>query len=377
MKRFSTFIIIIALITTISCFRTSAESGPSVSAPSALLMEQSTGKVLFEKNADEKRAPASVTKIMTLLLIMEALEEGVIAWDTPISVSSAAAGMGGSQVYLKEGETMTVEEMIKCIAVVSANDCCVAMAEHLSGSVASFIEEMNIRAKELGMENTRFNSCTGLDTEEHYTTARDIALMSRELMQHEQIQNYTTIWMDSVRNGSFSLSNTNKLVRYYEGATGLKTGYTSSAGYCLSATATRDGLSLIAVVLGAESSSNRFDDAKALLNHGFSKYSLYCEQPQLPGPVNVVKGTEKTVAPIPSEAPLFLIPKGSEKDITYRIDLPETVHAPVDPKQRLGRIDYLLNGEIIGSIDLLAEKEVPFIGFWQLFFQLIQYFFAV
>lgn len=365
------------LLTTICCFTAGAETGPEVSVPSALLMDQATGTVLFEKNADEQRAPASVTKIMTLLLIMEAIESGKLNWETSVSVSAEAAGMGGSQVYLKEGETMTVDEMVKCIAVVSANDCCVAMAEAIAGSNTAFIEMMNSRAAELGMTNTHFNSCTGLDTEDHYTTARDIALMSRELMTHEEIQKYTTIWMDSVREGAFSLSNTNKLVRYYEGATGLKTGFTSTAGYCLSATATRDSLSLIAVVLGGETSDKRFEDAKALLNYGFSQYGIYQEVPAVPAPVTVIKGLEDSVQPVLTEKPAFLVPKGAEKEIAYTINLPESVMAPVEPGQRLGTIDYTLNGETIGSIDLIAEKEVPKVTFQHLFFHLIQYFFVV
>lgn len=377
MKRFSTFIIIAALLTTICCFPAAAETGPEVSAPSALLMDQATGTVLFEKNADEQRAPASVTKVMTLLLIMEALESGRLTWDTPVSVSAEAAGMGGSQVYLKEGETMTVDEMVKCIAVVSANDCCVAMAETIAGSTASFIEQMNARAAELGMTNTHFNSCTGLDTENHYTTARDIAMMSRELMKHSDIQKYTTIWMDSVRDGAFTLSNTNKLVRYYEGATGLKTGFTSTAGYCLSATATRDSLSLIAVVLGGETSDKRFEDAKTLLNYGFSQYAVYQEAPALPTPVNVIKGMEDSVQPVLAESPAFLVPKGAEKTITYTVTLPESVLAPVEPGQKLGTVDYTLDGKMIGSINLIAEKEVQKVTFGHLFFHLIQYFFVV
>jgi D-alanyl-D-alanine carboxypeptidase (penicillin-binding protein 5/6) len=314
---------------------------------------------------------------MTMLLIMEALDTGKLTLDTPIPVSAEAAGMGGSQVYLKEGETMTVEEMLKCIAVVSANDCCVAMAEAIAGSNAAFIEQMNIKAAELGMTNTHFNSCTGLDTEDHYTTARDIATMSRALMQHSEIQNYTTIWMDSVRNGAFSLSNTNKLVRYYNGATGLKTGFTATAGYCLSATATRDSLSLIAVVLGGETSDKRFEDAKALLNYGFTQYGIYTEPPAQPAPVTVIKGMEDCITPVPAESPAFLVPKGAEKNVTYTVTLPDTVMAPVEAGQKLGTVDYTLDGAVIGSVNLIAEKEVPRVTFSHLFFHLIQYFFVV
>lgn len=377
MKRFFTFFLTSLLITTICCVPAFATDAPDVSCPSAILMDQATGTILFEKNADEKRAPASVTKVMTLLLIMEAIDSGKLQWDTPISVSPEAAGMGGSQVYLKEGETMTVDEMVKCISIVSANDCCVAMAEAISGSSSSFIKKMNQRAIELGMKNTHFNSCTGLDTEEHYTTARDIALMSRELMKHKEIQNYTTIWMDTVRNGAFTLSNTNKLIRFYDGATGLKTGFTADAGYCLSATATRESLSLIAVVLGGETSDKRFADAKALLNFGFTQYAIYQEKPQEIQPVSVLKGMEDAIRPILANDPAFLVPKGKEKEITYTIDLPENVLAPVIKGQKLGTITYTREGKTIGSVPLLAEKEIPRVTFGHLFFHLIEYFFIV
>ncbi len=270
MRKLSTLIIVTLLVTTIFCFPTAADAAPEVSVPSAILVDQATGTVLFEKNADEQRAPASVTKVMTLLLIMEALQSGKLSMTDSIPVSANAAGMGGSQVYLKEGETMTVDEMLKCIAVVSANDCCVAMAEAISGSVESFIETMNQRAAELGMANTHFNSCTGLDTDNHYTCARDIAVMSRELMKHPEIQNYTTIWMDSVRDGAFSLSNTNKLVRFYNGTTGLKTGFTDEAGYCLAASAQKDGVELIAITMNSPEPNDRWTNSIALFDAGFS-----------------------------------------------------------------------------------------------------------
>lgn len=375
MKYISTFIIIALLMTTICCFPASA--APEVEVPCALLMDQATGTVLFEKNADEKRAPASVTKVMTMLLIMEALDQGRLRFEDPIAVSANAAGMGGSQVYLKEGETMTAQEMLKCIAVVSANDCCVAMAEHLNGSVEDFIAAMNEKAKALGMTNTHFNSCTGLDTEDHYTTARDIALMSRELMQHEEIKKYTTIWMDTVRDGAFTLSNTNRLVRYYEGATGLKTGFTNTAGYCLSATAERDGMALCAVVLGGETSDQRFENAKALLNYGFSQYSIYKEPLPAPAAVKVIKGLEDSVIPVPAKAPAFLIPKGKEATIDYKVNLQNSVAAPIDKGQRLGTVTYTLGEQTLGTIDLIAEKAIGKVTFSHLFFHIIQYFFVV
>ena len=377
MKRLISFLLIVPLIATICCVHTSAEGAPDVSCPSAILMDQTTGTILFEKNADEKRAPASVTKVMTLLLIMEAVESGKLEWGSPIAVSPEAAGMGGSQVYLKEGETMTTDEMVKCIAVVSANDCCVAMAEAISGSVSSFIEKMNQRAKELGMNNTHFNSCTGLDTEDHYTTAHDIAIMSRELMKHEKIKDYSTIWMDTVRDGAFTLSNTNKLVRFYDGATGLKTGFTDDAGYCLSATATRESLSLIAVVLGGETSDKRFADAKSLLNFGFTQFTIYQQAPDSIQPVKVIKGIEDYIQPKLAEQPAFLVQKGTEKSIKYTVDLSESVSAPVDAGQKIGSITYTCDDKIIGNINLIAEKEVPRVTFGHLFFHIIEYFFTV
>ncbi len=371
------FICVVLVLTQLFGIVSVADAAPDISVPSALLMDQTTGTVLFEQNADEKRAPASVTKVMTMLLIMEALDAGKIMLTDSVTVSAEAAGMGGSQVYLKEGETMTVDEMLKCIAVVSANDCCVAMAEMISGSLSSFIEKMNSRAAELGMTNTHFNSCTGLDTADHYTTARDIAIMSRELMTHSMITDYTTIWMDTVRSGAFSLSNTNKLIRFYDGATGLKTGFTSDAGYCLSATATRDSLSLIAVVMGGETSDQRFESAKALLNFGFSQYSLFCQDLPIPAPVTVIKGIEVYSQPILPAPPSFLIPKGSDSQVSYTVELPDSVFAPVEKNQKLGTVTYTLNGEILGTYDLFAEKEIPRITFSHLIKELIQYFFIV
>lgn len=376
-KKIISIILVFSLIFGAWSFQTFADASPQITVPAAILMDQATGTVLFESNADEQRAPASVTKVMTLLLIMEAIEAKQLDWSTPIAVSPEAAGMGGSQVYLKEGETMTAEEMVKCIAVVSANDCCVAMAEAICGSTASFIEKMNDRAKELGMKNTHFNSCTGLDTEDHFTTARDIAIMSRELMKHEQIKQYSTIWMDTVRNGAFTLSNTNKLIRFYDGATGLKTGFTDDAGYCLSATATRESLSLIAVVMGGKTSDQRFNDAKALLNFGFTQYETYRQSPTALEPVKVLKGMENSVQPVLGKTPAFLVPKGSSERITYTVTLPESVAAPVDKNQKLGTIEYTLDGKNIGSIHLLAEKEIPKATFGHLFLHLIQYFFEV
>lgn len=276
MKRFVCFFLLFAVLL---CPAASAEplrdGDIGISAPSAILMEKYTGEVLYEKNAHERIFPASVTKVMTMLLIVEDIESGKLKLDDTVTASARAASFGGSCVYLEEGEQMSVDDMLKCIAVVSANDCAVAMAEHISGTEQLFVERMNKRAEELGLEDTHFTSCTGLfDDGEHYTSAYDVAVMSRELIGHELIKNYTTIWMDSIRGGKFELSNTNKLVYWYQGCTGLKTGYTSTAMYCLSATAERDGVEYIAVVMHGDSIESRNNDAKALLNYGFASFTL-------------------------------------------------------------------------------------------------------
>ena len=276
-----------------------ADSGLSLSCTSCLLMEKETGTILLEDNAHEKLEPASVTKIMTLLLVMEAVDSGRLSLDEPVTVSAYAAGMGGSQVYLEEGEQMPVSEMIKCVTVVSGNDCAVALAEHVAGSEGAFVSQMNQRARELGMADTTFLNCTGLPAQGHVTSAHDIALMSRELiLNHPKIRDYTTIWMDSIRGGEFGLTNTNRLVRFYQGTTGLKTGYTSSAQYCISATAERDGMELIAVIMKSPSVNQRFDDAKTLLDYGFANYSLATVYPEVPlAPVDVLLGPSPRSSP--------------------------------------------------------------------------------
>ena len=274
-------------------------AGPEVNARAALLMEKSTGQVLYEANAHAPLELASVTKVMTMLLIMEAMDAGTITKETMVPVSATAAGMGGSQVYMEEGEEFSVHDMLKAIAVASGNDACVAMAEYLAGSESAFVEKMNARAAELGMEDTVFCNCTGLPAEGHHSSAYDIALMSRELiLHHPDIRTYTTVWMDTLRDGDFQLANTNKLVRYYEGATGLKTGSTDAALYCLSATAEKEGMELIAVILGAPTSNDRFEGAKALLNYGFAAYALVPVAPSEPlTPVPVTLGTAASVHP--------------------------------------------------------------------------------
>ena len=342
-----------------------------ISAPAALLMEQETGAVLYEKNADRRMAPASVTKVMTMLLIAEDLEAGKIRKDDVVTASRRAASFGGSCVFLEEGERMTVDEMLKCIAVVSANDCAVAMAEHLSGTEEFFVERMNARARELGLTNTHYTNCTGLfDDAEHYTSARDIALVSRELMRHEGIRDYSTIWMDSIRDGAFELVNTNKLVLSYEGCTGLKTGYTSKAMYCLSATAERGGLGFIAVVLHADSSESRNADAAALLNYAFANFSLCPLRPEAPLPELPVEMGRAGSVPLRYGGDAFaLVPKSAAR-ADYALELPELVAAPVEAGQQLGTLTVRLGGETVAEVPVLADRDVGRIGFWGIWLKL-------
>ena len=340
-----------------------------VAAPSAVLMDAATGTVLFEKDAHTPLPPASVTKIMTLLLVMEALESGRISWDDQVTASETAAAKGGSQVYLESGETMTMDEMIKSVAVVSANDCATALAEHVAGSEAAFVERMNSRAAELGMENTHFVNCTGLDddpdAENHLTTAYDIALMSRELLKHEKIRDYTTIWMDTVRGGAFGLSNTNKLVRFYSGTTGLKTGYTQAAGHCLSASAERDGMELIAVVLHCDSSGDRFQSAKQLLDYGFANYALVYpdEAVEIPA-VAVELGKAEAVTPVAEDLTPVLVEKGQAATVTTQVEVAESVAAPVEAGQRLGTLTMRSDGAPLKSIPLVAPEAVERLTWW-------------
>ena len=351
--------------------------GLDVPAPSAILMDAATGTVLYEKNADEKLPPASVTKIMTLLLVMEALDSGRIGWDDMVTASEAAAAKGGSQVYLEVGEQMSMDEMLKSVVVSSANDCATALAEHVAGSEAAFVEKMNARAAELGMENTHFVNCTGLDdgenASEHLTTARDIAIMSRELLTHEEIKKYTTIWMDTVRNGQFGLSNTNKLVRFYEGTTGLKTGYTSTAGHCLSASAQRDGMELIAVVLHCESSTDRFRSAKALLDYGFANYALADTRPEEPlQPVRVILGEESTLMPVLQQTAPILIEKGELAGITKTVTLCQEVEAPVEAGQQLGTLTLSTATRTLAEIPIIAPQAVEKLTIWELAARLLK-----
>ena len=351
-----------------------AAPGLTLSCASAVLMEKETGTLLYEQNAHEKLEPASVTKIMTLLLVMEAVDSGQIALDDTVAVSAYAAGMGGSQVYLKEGEQMTVSELIKCVTVVSGNDCAVALAEHLSGSEAAFVARMNQRAQELGMTDTNFVNCTGLPAPGHVTSAYDIALMSRELiLHHPSIRDYTTIWMDSIRDGTFGLTNTNRLVRFYQGATGLKTGSTDSALYCMSATAERDGMELIAVVMKAPTSAQRFEDAQALLNMGFSTYTLETVVPEtaLP-PVPVSLGTQATVQPVVGEGGTLVLEKALAAGLTQTITLAESVEAPVAAGDQLGTLQLFSGETPVAELPLLAGEDVPRITYREMFSRVLR-----
>ena len=343
-----------------------------IPAKSALLMDVATGKVIYEQDSHTPLAPASVTKVMTMLLIMEAIDSGKIGWDDTVTASEAAAAKGGSQIFLKVGETMSVSDMVKSIAVSSANDCACAMAEHIAGSETAFVDRMNQRAKELGMNDTNFVNCTGLDDSEeaknHKTSAYDIALMSRELLaNHPDIKKYTTIWMDTVRNGTFGLSNTNKMVRFYDGATGLKTGFTSGAGYCLSASACRDGMELIAVVMGCETSPKRFAACKSLLDYGFANYALAApELPEMPT-VPVKLGVADTVTAVPSTQQALLIDKAQKNSVTTQVELEPEVSAPVSKGQRLGTLSVKAGEQVLTQIPLVAQESVDRLTWGQVF----------
>ena len=345
-----------------------------LSSASALLMEKETGTVLLQQNAHQKLEPASVTKIMTLLLVMEAVDSGRLSLDELVPVSAHAAGMGGSQVYLKEGEQLSVSDLIKCVAVVSGNDCAVALAERLAGSESAFVDQMNQKAQSLGMADTHFVNCTGLPAPGHFTSAWDIALMSRELiLRHPDIQQYTTIWTDSIRNGAFGLTNTNRLVRFYDGATGLKTGFTASAQYCMSATAQRNGMELIAVVMKAPTTAQRFQDASSLLDYGFANYALITPQPESPlAPVDVLLGRSKTVQPQLQRECHLLVEKTQADQVTTRVDLAQDVQAPVDPGQTLGEFQVYVGNELRDSVPIVAAQGVDRLSVPGLFSQLLR-----
>ena len=331
-----------------------------LNAKSAILMEESTGNILYESNPDERLPIASVTKVMTMLLIMEAVDSGKISLDDMVTVSENAMSYGGSTMFLETGEQLTVNDMLKGIAVASANDGCVAMAEHLAGSESAFVDMMNEKAKELGMENTHFMNTNGLDEDDHYSSARDVAIMSRELMKHETIFNYTSIWMDTLRGGKFQLANTNKLIRFYDGANGLKTGSTSKALCCLSPAAKRNDMQLIAVVLGAPTSEERFASAKSLLDYGFANYAVNTQitAGDEVQKIAVEKGVDKEVGVVAGDSCSTLVKKGQEDNITKEIKIDETITAPIEAGQKIGTMTISRDGEVIADIDLNASSAV-------------------
>lgn len=379
-KTISLFLVLLLILPTLSftsfadVYEEATEASVAVSAPvtvnakSAILMDASTGQVLFAENENERLYPASVTKIMPLLLFVEALDEGRISLTDVVTASPVAASKGGSQIWLKEGEQMTVDELLRATAIASANDACTALGEHIAGSEEAFVALMNKRAGELGMKNTNFVNCSGLDddTTEHLTTAYDIALMSKELLSHERIRTYTTVWMDTLRGGATELTNTNRLVRFYNGTTGLKTGTTDKAGYCLSASAERDGLHLIAVIMGAATSDDRFEGAKAMLNWGFANYETVTpsfEGVEIP-PVDVIRGVEKSLLCEIKDVKPVTLSKGEKEKIEYSLEICENVEAPVEKNQLLGKITAKCADGVIGQYSLVASQEIRRITLW-------------
>ncbi len=339
---------------------------------SIILIECGTGKVLYEYNADERLAPASVTKVMTMLLVMEAIDRGEITYDTVVTASERAKSMGGSTIFLDAGEQITIDDLLKGIAVASGNDACVAVAEHLSGSVEKFVAVMNNRAKELGMVNTNFVTCNGLDADEHYSSARDIAIMSRELLKHEDIFRYTTIWMDTLRDGKFQLANTNKLIRFYAGANGLKTGSTSKAKNCISATAKRDNLQLCAVVLGSDTSQLRFNAASTLLNYGFNNFVLSgMKKGEEAGEVTVKKGNTAKIKAVLEDDCMSVTEKNSAEEIKKTVTLAENVEAPVKKGDKLGEIVISSGGEE-RRVNIVAASDADKISFGKMYMKVLK-----
>lgn len=345
----------------------------NIAAPSAILMEKETGTIIYEKNADERLSPASVTKVMTILLIVEAVENGTVSLDDMVTVSAHAAGMGGSQIFLEEGEQMTAGDMLKSIVVSSANDAAVAMAEHICGTEEAFAEQMNRKAEELGMINTTFLNCTGLsDPTEHLTTARDIAIMSQALIKHDWIKEYTTIWMDTIRDGEFGLSNTNKLIRFYDGATGLKTGFTSGAKYCLAATAEKDGVEYIAVVMHCETSVDRFESAKTLLSYGFANYTLVSAVPDTALlPIEVKLGVRKSVQPELKSVSYILVNKSVAQSLTKKVTVCEYLTAPVEAGTQAGTLTISDGEHTIAEVPIIVADGVSRLSLGQIFLKLL------
>lgn len=365
----STTLCFALMLTVVFPVRVNAVSADSITAPSAVLMETSTGKILFEKNSHDRRPCASVTKVMTLLLVFEAIDSGKLSLDDTITASEHASSMGGSDIWLETGETMSADDMIKATVVASANDAAVALAEHISGSEDAFVENMNKRAKELKMNDTVFKNCNGLDEDGHVTSAYDVAIMSRELMKHEKVFDYTSIWIDNLRDGKTQIVNTNKLLKTYNGITGLKTGTTNDAGCCMSASAKRGEVSLVAVVLGCKTGKERFSDAAALLDYGFANISVKeLKLPDdMPLELKVDGGMEKTVNLNCDSSSKVVVDKGNNVEIKTSIDLPESVTAPIKENQKLGTLTYSIDGKTVKTCDITAADSVEEVSFGSVF----------
>ena len=365
-KRIISFLLVLSVFAMIP-IHAEAISDEEVKAPAAILMEASTGKVLYEKNPDEKRPAASITKVMTLLLVMEAIDSGTLSLDDTVTASAHAASMGGSDIWLKEGETMSVDDMLKATVIMSANDAAVALAEKVAGTEDDFVRRMNERAQQLGMTNTTFLNCNGLDEDGHLTTARDIAIMSAELIKHPKIFDYAQTWIDYVRDGKTQLVNTNKLLKTYQGITGLKTGTTGKAGSCISATAERSGLSLIAVVLGSENTADRFSTATALLDYGFANWAMadpvVPEIPEIP----VTNAMVSSITAQADPAGQILIPKGREGDLVSEVRIAESLEAPVEKGQTVGKVVYTLDGETVCELQIRASEPTERMTFSSVF----------
>ncbi|XOQ44026.1 MAG: serine-type D-Ala-D-Ala carboxypeptidase [Clostridium sp.] len=374
LKKMSACLLAVLVVLFSQPFGASALSEEEIKAPSAVLMEAQTGKILYEKNDHEQRACASITKVMTLLLVMEALDSGKIGLNDTVTTSEHAASMGGSDIWLEPGETMSVDDMLKATVIASANDAAVALAEYVAGSEDEFVAQMNQRAKELGMKDTVFKNVNGLDEDGHVTSAYDIALMSRELIKHEKIFDYTKTWMDNVRDGKTQLVNTNKLLKSYQGITGLKTGTTGKAGSCISATAERNGVSLIAVVLGSSTTSDRFNSAATLLDYGFANWSVVNPQipPEANKPIAVANGMDATVEPSVNTEESILVPKGKAEEITSKVSINSDIRAPVEEGQILGKITYSLGDEVLKETEIRAKKAVEPITFSSVFSLLLR-----
>lgn len=366
----------LSLLTAAALLLPARAEGLEVTAPSAVLMEASTGQVLFEKDPHALRSCASITKVMTLCLVFQALDSGQLSLDQTLTASAHAASMGGSDIWLEEGESMTVDDLIKATVIMSANDAAVVLAEAVAGSEEAFVAQMNEKAQQLGMNDTVFKNCNGLDEEGHVTSAYDVALMSRELIRHEKVFDYTLTWMDSVRGGETQLVNTNKLIRGYPGITGLKTGTTGQAGSCITATAEREGLSLIAVVLGADSTDHRFQDAAALLDYGFAGWKATVPEAPVLEPVPVARGMEPQVEPVLGEMPTLLLKAGEAGEVETAVAY-EELTAPVTRGDVIGQVTRTVDGSVMAQVDITAGEDVAQVTFFGVLSHLVQALFTL